>query len=206
MDYKHYILTRFNLGVYDQNNAYAELVGDPHEWMEHRLRLFEETTFPSILEQENKNFTWLIAFDERTPDAVINRYDYCDNVEICFEQPHLYLRCEDPTHDWLITTRLDNDDILLPEFTAVIQAEAREFKEVIDIEYQKLRFRQFIKYPSLRPRPNSPFLSLVEPWGDDIMTALGRPHTVMPDVYEARKLPQVLAYQVIHDRNVSNKI
>ena len=101
---------------------------------------------------------------------------------------------------------MDNDDILLPEFTAVIQAEAREFKEVIDIEYQKLRFRQFIKYPSLRPRPNSPFLSLVEPWGDDIMTALGRPHTVMPDVYEARKLPQVLAYQVIHDRNVSNKI
>ena len=204
--YKHYILTRFNLGVYDIDNAYADIVGDAEKWMQHRIDLFESTAFPSMMSQVNKNFTWLIAFDERTPKKVIQKYDYCNNIEVCYIQPHLYLRTLDPSHEWLITTRFDNDDIFNPTFIDIIQAEFNEQVEVIDIEYSKVNFGKKEQFPSNRPRANSPFLSLVERWGKDPMTALGHPHSVMPDIYESRKLDLILAQQVIHDRNVINKI
>lgn len=206
-EFKHYILTRFNLGIYSFESPYLKVIETPEGWMRHRMQLFEQTALPSVMSQTCREFRWLIAFDPLTPEAVIRRYAKIEQVEVCHEQPHLHLRRQQPGAEWLITTRFDNDDILLPDFVATIQGEFRRQQEVIDVEYQKIENdNRTVRYPSMRPRPNSPFLTLVERWGVEPMTALGRPHTVIPDVYEARKLPEVLAYMVIHDRNVINKI
>ena len=93
MIYKHFILTRFNLFLYGDNPYKIE---DKELWMNHRIKLFEKYCLPSVQVQSCKDFTWIIAFDPETDPAVISTYDYLDNVEICYEQPHEYLRRKQP--------------------------------------------------------------------------------------------------------------
>lgn len=203
MKFKHFILTRFNLGLYDKNNPYAEKVGDPDEWMKHRSKLFDKCVI-SILDQTNKNFTWVIAVDPATFGTIkINEKSV--NVNFVTEQPHVWLKRQQIEASWIITSRIDNDDIYFPNFVESIQSNFREQEEIIDIDYEVLESKTGNKYPSMRPRANSPFLSLVEPWTDNITTAMGKPHTIMPEFFNSRKLG-VLATQVIHEKNVSNKI
>ena len=199
MKYKHIILTRFNLGLYTDNPYKIE---NPDKWMDTRIKLFESTAFPSIMKQTNRNFTWLMAFDLNTPERFTRLYDYCDKIEVCFEQPHLFLRNQEPEAEWLITTRLDNDDIIEPHFIDEIQRQFRAETEIIDVDYIKTDFR--FKAPSFRKRPNSPFLSLIEKWEKNIITAMGYPHSTMPDYFPARKIDKVLAKMVIHENNIIN--
>lgn len=203
--FKHYILTRFNLGIYDPAGPYHKTVKTPRAWLKHRIQLFEKYTLPSVQRQTCQDFTWVLAFDPDTPPDIVCAYDYMDNVQVCFEQPHLWLRTQEPETEWLITSRFDNDDMYDPQFVWKIQSEFRAIEEVIDIDYHVFDVAQQQMFTSERYRANSPFLSLVERWELGPMTALGRPHTVMPDVYESRKLG-VYATQIIHDRNVCNKV
>lgn len=206
MNFKHYILTRFNLGVYSENNPYADTVGNPSVWMKHRTELFERYCLPSVLGQTNMNFTWIMAFDENTPYEYTRRYDYIENVKIVYEQPHIWLRREHRQAEWLITSRFDNDDIYSPEFVNMIQSAFDEKTEILDIDYRILHLKTKQLYHHKRRRCNSPFLSLSERWFPNICTAFGHPHTYMPDFYTGRRLDGILAYQVIHDKNVINKI
>jgi len=200
MKHTHYILTRWNLGLLSQN---PYKIKDPDKWMETRMELFERTAMQSIQNQTCKDFKWLIAFDPLTPDSVVSKYDYCEHIEVCYEQPHIHLKSLEPQTDWLITSRFDNDDILLPDFVANIQSYFIEQTKIIDIDYMKQQGKNF--RPSGRMRPNSPFLSLVEPWDANICTALGYSHTFMPDHFPSTKINKVLAFQVIHKDNLMNK-
>lgn len=207
MKFKHYILTRFNLGLYT-TNPYK--IKNPDKWMETRIKLFEKTAFPSIQKQTNKNFTWLMAFDKETPERFKRIYDYCDSIEICHEQPHQYLKLKDPENEFIITSRFDNDDIYEPMFVEEIQKVAtvlintgRTATLIIDIKYLKTNFK--LTTPSGRKRANSPFLSLFEPWGEDINTALEYSHSTMPNYFSSIKIPMPLAKMVIHDNNIANK-
>lgn len=204
--FKHFILTRFNLGIYDKDSAYADKVGNPAGWMAHRMELFERYCLPTFLKQTCQNFTWVIAFAPETPREIILKYDYIENVQIIYEQPHLWLRKQKPETDWLITSRMDNDDQYSRHFVEMIQAAFDEKEEIIDIMYQVVDLKTKEHYPSYRRRNNSPFLSLVEPWTHEPMTAMGRPHTNMVELYPSRRLENILAFQLIHDRNICNKI
>ena len=199
--FKHYILTRFNLGLYS-DNPYK--IADPDRWMDHRIKLFNEYCAPSVKSQTCQDFTWIIAFDPETPGKLMNRIEFVENTFITMTQPHLFLREQKPESDWLITSRFDNDDIYKPEFVESIQNEFRERREIIDIDYLGWHKEADRYYSSGRVRANSPFLSVCEPWINPL-TALGRPHTYMVDEMPSRKL-DVLAIQIIHERNIINKI
>ena len=197
--FKHYILTRFNLGLYT-NNPYN--IENPDKWMDKRIKLFEETALYSIKNQTVKKFKWIIAFDENTPTRYIKMIDYCDCVELCFEQPHFYLRNQEIAAEWIITSRLDNDDCYEPEFVEDIQSNFRFETEIIDIRYQRADY--MIAKEHIRNRCNSPFLSLIEKWEPGICTAMGYNHTDMPDYFPGRKINKILATQVIHGDNIKN--
>ena len=200
--FKHFILTKFNIGLYD--NVY-NIDTDPEEWMERRAWLFENFTYRSVKHQTCRDFTWVIAFDERTDYSIIRKYDYCDNIQVCYEQPHEWLRKQIPDADWILTSRIDNDDFYSRDFVRVLHDNVVYHREVIDVEYrQHVRGVPMLKYDPLRPRPNSPFLSVCEPWEDDILTAFGRPHTKMVDELPGRRIKRVLAWMVIHGDNVNN--
>jgi len=194
---KHYLLTRFNLGLYSENTYQIQ---DPEAWMAHRMELFQMYCLPSIKAQTCQEFTWLLACDPATPKKYLK---YLEPFQIIYEQPHLYLRKLKPQSDWIITSRLDNDDMLLPDYVSRIQAQFDKTIKLVDVQYQALSKGQL--YTSERTRPNSPFISLIEPWGE-IKTAMNRPHTYMCDDYPSVWLDEVLAIQVIHDRNISNQI
>lgn len=204
---KHFIFTRFNLLDAKTDIYNNPRIQDPDAWMEHRLKIFEQYTLPSMLNQTNKNFTWLLAFSEKTPMEVLNRYDYAlDGLRIIFTYPKDWIRCLTPETDWLITSRLDNDDYYDPGFIDRIQSNADEVNEIIDIDYQQLDHVTGKRYSSLRASPNSPFLSLVEPWGDDIKTCFHCSHTNMIRAFPAWKINHPLATMVIHEKNQLNRI
>ena len=154
MNYTHYILTRFNLALYT-DNPYK--IKDPDKWMVDRCELFEKFTLKTVQAQTVQNFKWILSFDELTPVKYLKRYDYIDNIEICFEQPHNYLKTKDIETSWLVTTRLDNDDSWHPDFIKIVQSQIAESTQIIDVDYLKVWNDK--KKPSGRIRPNSPFLS-----------------------------------------------
>ena len=120
--FKHYVLTRFNDGLYSAN---SRVQAPPDEWMDHRLTLFTAFTVPSMMEQTCQNFTWLVLMDPRTPRR------YIEEIE-SFRYPNLQLIYPTETGvRWaqafapgdydLITTRLDNDDAFSLDTMAALQ-------------------------------------------------------------------------------------
>ena len=84
----------------------------------------------------------------------------------------------------------------------------------MDIDYYQFDVETAKYYTSERPRPNSPFLSLIE-LSDHVKGAYCRPHSVLLDGYPhkdgtgkipAKKINRPLALMVLHGGNVSNKI
>jgi hypothetical protein len=203
--FKHFILTRFNLGIYDSKGDYHVKVGDPEQWMEHRIELFERYCLPSVMSQTCKNFTWVLAFDPQTPCEIICQYDYMDNIQVIFEKPQIWLKTVAPECEWLITSRFDNDDMYAPDFVEKIHEQFEYCTEIIDIDYHAWDLNTNTTWTSGRKAANSPFLTLVEVWEDDVMTALGEEHSIMPNFYMTKKLG-VYATQIIHNRNISNQI
>ena len=205
--FSHYILTRYNTQnidglLYDKPGA--------DEWMDSRIELFEATK-ESVLSQEG-DFEWIISLDPRTPKRYVKKIATDDRIKIvecAIKETFRYIK---PVTSWVITSRLDNDDLYLPGAIKAIQGQFGRRLRVIDIKYEQYRDRE--TQPSGRTSPNSPFLSLVEP-SDRIMTCYCRPHTILPYAYPSkdgsfinlskRKIDSdVYAYMVIHDNNFGN--
>ncbi|MEC4887300.1 MAG: glycosyltransferase, partial [Scytonema sp. PMC 1070.18] len=125
--FEHLIITRFNVTV----DFSKPRVGIDSEWLTHRFRLFENFCYPSIHAQSNQNFKWLIYFDQETPEYFKNKIkEYAEwsnfipiyiknrfTNEINRENVLNYLNGV----EYLITTRLDNDDAVSKDFIQEIQ-------------------------------------------------------------------------------------
>jgi len=187
-----------NVGIYDQPKS--------KEWMEHRIELFEKYTLPSILNQTNKNFTCVLCFDERTPNDVICKYDYLDNVEIYWDLPKYWIKTKPPETDWILTSRIDNDDYYMDTFVEDIQKEfiSRKQHMVIDIGYLMLEEKTGDVYDMERPVYNSPFITLCE-WWHTAEGVMAHEHTRAYNLYKGYIIPKYLSVQVIHDWNITNR-
>ena len=197
MMFDHYILTRFNLGLYDKHP-------DPEAWMDKRIELFERYTLPSMMRQTATGWTWVLAFDDQTPGEVIRRYDYIDNVVIIYESLRGWVK-RNVDDGWLITTRLDNDDYVERDWLANIQAEFTNTTLVVDLKGRALDTATGIYYDPCRRFPNSMFLSLIEP-GRNCRTCHHRQH---PDMIAEFESVMVDAYgwtMVCHGNNLMNSI
>lgn len=208
--FRHYILTRFNTQdinglLYDKKDA--------DKWMDQRMELFEETK-KSVLDQD-RDFEWIISIDKRTPKKYLEKIKTDDRITFIYldiRKTFDQIKTHTP---WVITTRLDNDDLLRPGALGRIQDYFKPKVGVIDIDYHQLDLKTGEKYTSNRATPNSPFLSLVEhfKW---VKTCYCRPHSKLYMGYplktgvlkmiRAIKINEILAYMVIHENNVANKI
>jgi hypothetical protein len=204
-------LTRFNFGVYDRKDA--------EKWMKDRIKLFERTK-ESVLTQ-TADFKWVLSFDPKTPDEVIE--------EICIDDRIIPVKVDirqafneiEVTTEFVITSRLDNDDYYEVGAIRKIQDAFQPQLYVIDIDYKQWDSVNGDFYTSGNKRkkekyrvlPNSPFLSLVEP-SVDIYTCYCRPHNKLADGYPVgggkkiarTKITEQLAVMVIHNKNMMNKI
>jgi hypothetical protein len=193
MTLPHVILTRFNLGLYNQ---YAGRFPDPDQWMDRRIDLFRRLTVPSVAGQRAAEFEWLVFVDRRTPARrraeLAGLSDRFELIPADAPSPETFDTALAAFRTWLgrrprprglITSRLDNDDALFPDFAASIQAAARAFgpgPAVIDAPRGYRLDLAAGRAVSLTKRL-SPFLSFWEPVGDPatVRTCWARRHTRM---------------------------
>ena len=130
MEFKHYIVTRFNLGLYSGEGGF-EIKLSPDEWMDHRIELFMKYTLPSVAAQTCQDFKWLILIDPKTPVKYRAVLTMIDNAELVTDSYLSHI----PIGDYkLVTTRLDNDDMIHKDFITDIQSSLHDC-QYIDVPY-----------------------------------------------------------------------
>ncbi len=218
---KHFLCTRFNLKNEDWVTDRDGVNVLSEEWMNQRLELFLKYCVPSVLNQKNKNFIWVIFFDKTTSTAVRNKIKIYSNNGEFFSAEYIngmaslvvelkkfiYKNILDKDK-FVITSRLDNDDAIHQNFISTIQELAvEEDNMVIDlikgyqmnISNNKYEFRNHFKY-------FNPFISVIES-SENLKTVFSRHH------FEWHESNSVKSYnfnplwiEIIHSKNKSNAI
>jgi hypothetical protein len=135
MRIRHFILTRFNNGVYASGGLRGGI--GPAEWTRRRLELFNKYTRPSIEAQTVRDFEWILLVDPRTEKWVLDDLELTGvphhiRIESKFypipvnprtQGGFLFVRdiIDASSYDYIITTRLDSDDAVFPLFVEKIQ-------------------------------------------------------------------------------------
>lgn len=207
----HVLLTKFNVR---RAAAVDPRVLSP-EWLGPRMRLFKEITFPSVVSQTRLPDAWLVFFDEGTPEATraefrqlaaelpLLRAEYCGELDskLCAERIG---RIMAPDVDWLLTTRLDNDDALNRRFIETLQCRVRpgerEFINptcgLIVANGRLYRKRDY----------SSPFITLSEP-AADYRTVWIDEHGLLARHGCVRQFSLPDAWiQVVHGGNLANHV
>lgn len=229
--FRHFILTRFNIGIYNSDiidRSGRSVRESADEWMEHRLKIFDSVCLPSIQAQTSQDFTWLVAFDQATPNSLrekIRAYQlsYPNFVPVfgqwqekkgalwgLFFNPFIASLVGGDI-DYLITTRVDNDDALNVRYIETIQEMfcGQKFSIINFPSGYCYHFGTVYSYKHYR----SPFLTLIEKIdrsGDApaFHSVMSKMHTDFDDYSHGGKYfdfePMWLQY--IHARNVSNTV
>lgn len=204
MDFKHYILTRYNEGLYTDNIYKVE---DTDLYMECRLPWFKRL-LKSLDNQTNQNFTHVVSLDPNTPEEhlkeILNAvYMAKTNSVFCYEKHLTWLRRQSYDADYLITSRIDNDDEYYPEFIEVIQRNFRPDRYVLDVVGHEKR-KDSTKVVKA-PRNNSSFVTMVEPWTEGFKSIFtGGGHSRLPMYFKCEQVDtdQPLFIRNIHGTNV----
>lgn len=208
--YTHIIGCRYNHDLYT-NNVYE--IKNRDEWMKDRILKFKKLLL-SLESQTNKNFTFLIFIDANTPKNLKDELtQFIPTVlktvkwVLIEKQFNVYLQNLKISTEYLITSRIDNDDEYLPNFVKSVQDSFNECEEVIDvngIQYDTINDK---KYTSGRITPNSPFISLIEK-SDNIRSVYKCSHTNMCKQFKCRfsNNNEYNYIQNIHENNLMNKI
>jgi hypothetical protein len=223
--FKHYIVTRFNVGLY------SLLHGDPEEWFQERVKVFKEFTLPSIQKQTCQNFEWLLLFDAQTPfnhvyeiRKVIKDFPNTYSLFLQLPKAWIYKKYSEtnstlidytpliehivPQSKYSLQTRLDNDDALMPDTIAKIQEFVLTTKDhyVIDIRHgyilDSVNKRAFKAVHPL----GSPFLSLFQLNNEDFRAVYCMIHKQITRRCFARTINDRLWVMHVHGNNVSNRV
>lgn len=218
-NFKHYLITRFNVKVdswVETKNGEAVL---DTKWLEHRFYLFETYCLPSVKNQINQNFQWCIFFDPDTPEFYKNKIK-----DIAMLYPRIYIIYITGNHQLLdrlksiiientpeeypfvITTRLDNDDLLHKGFINAIQELYEPINNTIidipkgykiGIEYTKVKIKDYANN-------FNPFISLIEN-KENLRTIISRMHKDWENNAELKTIDnRRLWVELIHSKNKVN--
>lgn len=219
IDFEHFIVTRFNLPgrwSFDKNKNSVR----DNSWLEHRFKIFQKYCLFSIKKQTIQNFSWLVYFDVATPNKfklIINEIsstveNFLPIFVESYDEFERHLGTfinEKHTKTKIITTRLDNDDMLASNSVELIQYSGHLMGNGI-IEFPlgylfDLRTsRLFEKWINLNP-----FISLVETKSklkNQFIGVYAKEHNKWKNQEHliASEKPQWV--QIIHERNKLNEI
>jgi hypothetical protein len=212
MIFKHFIITRFNLSTgFSQGREFND------KWLYDRCSLFQIYCAPSVSNQSITNFTWIVLMAYSTPKEWIDKvkligkstglsFDVLlirDDFELELRD---YLRNSLNPSEFLITTRLDNDDCIHYDFVRKVQS-AFERQNYYFVEFvngytfstngQILKQRRFV---------GNPFTSLIERFCQSLTTVYNGRHLDLRDKGPFLVFEEPCGWvQVIHGGNVYNK-
>lgn len=211
---KHVILTRFNVMMPGWNSP----IRLDSQWLQSRFELFETLCLPSVASQTVHDFEWFVYFDSQTPDEFKKKIEtlqakypfkslYVDIFDIKNIAKHLSETFKE--HHFLLTSRLDSDDLFANTYVEELHKVARQdqpAKKVINFDNGAILLQKTGKNYLYDYQDNSsPFSSLLEPNTNDLLTILSVNHTTLHqhfDVINVTGRPMWL--QVVHGGNVSN--
>jgi len=212
-DTDHLLLTRFNL---PSKGAERYLRSSP-DWLQSRVQLFERYCLPSVARQSETGFHWIIYLDPESPPwlkqwigetsrrfhsvfvpsfrATVSQKDVLSDLVAL--TGHLAPR--------LITTNLDNDDALSPDFMSRVRALSPEQGRVaIYVDNGLIVTTDGQSY--VHRDPVNAFCSVSEP-SDCAITCWADWHTNLPDHMSVLHDAGPPAWiQVVHGHNVSNRV
>lgn len=221
LDLQHFILTRFNLLLWqkDKDGCKVRTV----DWLAHRFELFEKYCLTSLMNQTRQNFEWIILFDSKTPDEFKVRIKRCQ--EKCRQLIPVFVEPADGRYfqaifrrevvkrlkaPRVVTTYLDNDDALGSSFVEDLQARAQRASDGRFINYTDgYQFYTDHKYLLQIHYPRNHFLSVVEK-GDpsSVKTIYGYGSHYYIDKIEGVQIETVdmlpMWCEVIHEKNMGN--
>ena len=212
---KHLVITRFNCG-------YLKRVNEPEIWLKHRIELFSNFLLPSLVNQTNKNFDFVLLIEHETPILEILKIKklcetiQCNNVfflecesegELC----EFYKNIKKQGKVRLITTRIDNDDAVSIHFINIINEKAAgnnnkifainfDFGYVVNIKKTPPMF-YFLKHIS-----NS-FITLVETDVDEFKGVYCFMHFEIEKKFNTIHISDKVNWlQIVHKENIANKV
>jgi hypothetical protein len=189
-------------------------VGNPSpDWLAHRLNIFQQYCAPAIAAQTSKRFRWLLAVNPTTPrwfldvaEAAATNAAFVYHSEPTLAPPWTSLIDRFVDRGPLITTRLDNDDMVQRRFVEVVQtlSEYSPCDEVIDFPIG-LKVDLFNHAYSTRvERYPTHFISLVEKSGVR-KTVYSFQHNQAHLNYPIRIASlQIFWAELCHERNIVN--
>lgn len=220
-DYLHLVVTRFNLKldvwVHDKKGE----VVDSSEWMEHRFMLFEKYCLPSLQNQSNQDFKWLVFFDQTSSrkdrEKIFQLQQIYENlipIFSTFESANDDINAfVDERIQYLITTRLDNDDIY--RFDAIDRIQQQfNYQELEYINYPKGYrlniIRNHDKKISLSKinLPCGPFVTAIEKkTATGFGTVWNKMHFELKSVGPYTQIDDARYWiQTVHQRNIKNDL
>lgn len=207
----HILLTRFNV----RRDSLADARAISIDWLRHRLSLFTAVTVPSILSQSRLPDHWLLFLDEQTPQEFRSelavalsevpwvRVVYCGQLDLTVLTAAVS-SCLSPQTDWLLTTRVDNDDALNPALIDNVRSSARiGLREFINPRNGVI----FASGRLYRKRDySSPFMTLSES-ARDFKTVWLDQHQRLSRHGTVRQLDLKDAWiQLVHGGNIANQV
>lgn len=225
-NFRHFIITRFNLPLYakDKKNSPTRTDG----WLRDRFGIFEAYCLPSVAAQECRDFTWLCLFDADTPGEYRERiegyrgtcpaftpvfYDGRQTQELAASLDRTIrdiVDAEGGRPEWIISTNLDNDDALSVHAVGALRERIGADGDGVKV-YSFLYGYQYFAKPHLVTKmsySNNHFLTLAEPYGEGrLNTIISFRHAAvtreMETVYV--ETPDGMWLEVVHASNVANE-
>jgi hypothetical protein len=219
-EFDHFLVTRFNLRTRqwaNDKNRGAILTDD---WLQHRLGLFESYCLPSVIAQTTKNFTWLIYFSNDTDDPTRRHISFLTGsypwIRILYVEDQTEFaqgikfdieKLRKPRNEFIITTRIDNDDVIHPEMVGVVQQNFRS-QSFMAINFCLLYCLKVEGTPQLYCDISfsNHFISLIEKSDGSNMVGCysRRDHewNVKGSIYQVRD--SAYCMELIHSRNMAN--
>ncbi len=170
-DFKHFLITQFNLRSFPKG-----VKGNENwiKWTKKRIDIFKTYCLPSILNQSNKDFSWLIYFDKDTPiefSYIISELKRYSFIYPCFTSGFEGFNLQyindikkiiAADTKWMITTRMDNDDCFEKDAINTIQKHFRKSDEFLISLSSGYTLNLQDNFLSHYYYPMSPFISLIE--------------------------------------------
>ncbi|MEH6704895.1 glycosyltransferase [Galbibacter orientalis] len=171
--FNHFIITRFNLRKDDWKISKNNSPVLTKKWLENRFVLFENFCIPSVKSQTNKNFKWLVFFDKNTPNNFKKKIEsykfdfenftpvYVDGMSKFL--PTIQKILNENTSDYIITSRIDNDDSISKNYIEEVQKtfNKQTYTGVDFLDGYTLQISPNIKLGK-RKQAFNPFISLIE--------------------------------------------
>ena len=215
-EFAHVILTRFNIRLSNEANPR----GLSDEWLTERIKLFETYCHPSLYQQTNQDFKWLVLLDGRSPGWLRGKMsDYARWQN--FVPVYLEVAVPEsggcpaelksavgaqvlPSHTHLITTRIDNDDAVSRDYIQRVQGcfSGQDSQGIVfPMGYQLCDGCLYLEYSK-----GNHFSSLIESYRpDSFKTVFVEHHS---HLYVASPVRQIWGrptwLEVVHDGNLSN--